>query len=474
MRFIDRTEDIQRLDSLKASGLGVVWGRRRVGKTRLLLEWSKQRGGLYTVADESAEPIQRQYFAEAVATKIPGFADVLYPDWRALLRALARELGRGSFRGPIIIDEIPYLVASCPSLASTLQTFVDHDAPSMGTSIVIAGSSQRMMHGLILDANAPLYGRARVAFELKPLMPGYVQQALSDLDAIGCVRAYAAWGGIPWYWELASPFGANLDDAVDALALDPSGPLHHEPDRLLLEEQPQASALRPLLDAIGGGCHRVSEIAGRLNLPATSLSRPLSRLLDLGLVTREQPFGDNERSGKRALYKIADPFLRLWFRVVAPRRAVLVASPSHSRRAIWKQFETALFSETWEDVCRRAVPFLDIPAGPFGPAYRFWHGNGPEWDIVASSLDGKTLLLGEVKWTEKADDKFLNGVYSQLVRKGIPNVPRAEACAIVHAVFTPLVTANSKVNRPFLVFDANAVLAPLGFVAADGRGRKRR
>lgn len=63
-----------------------------------------------------------------------------------------------------------------------------------------------------------------------------------------------------------------------------------EPTRLLLEELPPAPELKSLLDAIGSGAHRVSEIAARTGKPATSLSRPLDRLLELELIARETPF----------------------------------------------------------------------------------------------------------------------------------------------------------------------------------------
>jgi AAA+ ATPase superfamily predicted ATPase len=68
MRFVDRTEETVRLDRLAASeegSLAVVYGRRRIGKTRLLLEWSAKSGGLYSVANQSAAeippPVRRTY-----------------------------------------------------------------------------------------------------------------------------------------------------------------------------------------------------------------------------------------------------------------------------------------------------------------------------------------------------------------------------------------------------------------------------
>ena len=104
---------------------------------------------------------------------------------------------------------------------------------------------------------------------------------------------------------MAEEFGEDLTQAIDRNVLDPRGPLHLEPERLLLEETPPSMSLRPLLDVIGAGAHKLSEIASRLEQPVTSLSRSISRVVDLGLVRRDLPFGESEKSGKRALYKIA-------------------------------------------------------------------------------------------------------------------------------------------------------------------------
>jgi hypothetical protein len=33
--------------------------------------------------------------------------------------------------------------------------------------------------------------------------------------------------------------------------------------------------------------------------------------------------------------------------------------------------------------------------GPWQPPRRYWHGTEPEWDLVADSLDGERVLVGE-------------------------------------------------------------------------------
>lgn len=228
-------------------------GRRRIGKTRLLLEWSERAGGVYTVADQSAPDLQRAYFARAISQALPGFADVTYPDWERLLSRLAADAMSAGFTGPIVIDELPYLVAASPELPSILQRWIDHEAKRAKLRVALAGSSQRMMQGLVLSHAAPLYGRARVTIDLAGLSPEHIRAAFGRLTPVAVVEHWAAFGGVPRYWELAAERRGSARDRVLALALDPLGPLFAEPERLLLEESPPAVELRPVLDAIGGG-----------------------------------------------------------------------------------------------------------------------------------------------------------------------------------------------------------------------------
>jgi uncharacterized protein len=464
MFFVDRLEEMERLDRLAASedgGLAVVYGRRRIGKTRLLLQWSSRHQGLYTVADQSSAEIQRQYFSEVIAERLPGFADVEYRDWRTLLLRLGREALATGWRGPIIFDELPYLVAASPELPSVLQRWLDHEARQARLVTAVAGSSQRMMQGLVLAGNAPLYGRAREILELYPIEAVYLQEAFGTLSSTELIETYAAWGGVPRYWELAQEVKGSVRSQIELLVLDPLGPLHREPDRLLLEEIPSALDVRPILDAIGGGAHRVSEIAGRLGRPATSMSRPLDRLLGMGLVRREVPFGELEKTSRRSLYKIDDPFFRLWFRVVAPHRGQLASGTRQTRAQLLARFWGALVAQAWEDLCRQRLPRLPESSrlaalGPWGPVSRWWRGTEPEWDIVSESLDGERLLLGEAKWSARPySRKTLERAKGELSSRPAPALPDLSSYKkVVRVLFVPELEGG----MDFLELDAGETL----------------
>ena len=189
MRFIDRADEMRRLDAVlvQPGAFAAIWGRRRVGKTRLLIEWSQRHDGLYAAADPSALAVQRRYLAGAVERRFPGFADVEYPDWRSFLLRLTREADRSGWSGPFVLDELPYLIAADATLTGVLQAWVD-TVPGRPT-LVVSGSSQRMMHGAILSAGAPLYGRAREAFAVRPLRPGYLAEPFPEAEGATCLRS---------------------------------------------------------------------------------------------------------------------------------------------------------------------------------------------------------------------------------------------------------------------------------------------
>jgi AAA+ ATPase superfamily predicted ATPase len=267
-----------------------------------------------------------------------------------------------------------------------------------------------MMQGLVLDRTAPLFGRASEILKISPLPIGYLEEALGLRDPALAVETFAVWGGTPRYWELASDH-PDLATAIRSLVLSPLGVLFEEPSRLLLDDLRDTTQAASILSLIGQGCHRISEIAGRLGKPVTALSRPMQRLQDMDQVLRELPFGEEPRGGKRTLYKIADPFLRFWFRHVEPNRSRLGAGLVGAVEQDIAERLGHHIGEIWEELARVSVPHLGIGGKTWGPAGRFW-GPGTdrkplEVDVVAESLDGRSLLVGEVKWSAPRDAERL-------------------------------------------------------------------
>jgi AAA+ ATPase superfamily predicted ATPase len=201
--FLDREQETARLARLverPEGSLGVLYGRRRCGKSRLLREVLPAGRSIYYVGDEREGPLQRAALAAEIARLLPGFDQVGYPDWEALFARFWQEARSGTV---LALDELPALVASAREVPSLLQKLVDR-YPERRIHLLLAGSSQRMMQGLVLDRTAPLFGRATEILKVSPLEVGWIQSALRQKDPAQAIEAYSVWGGTPRYWELAA------------------------------------------------------------------------------------------------------------------------------------------------------------------------------------------------------------------------------------------------------------------------------
>ena len=178
--------------------------------------------------------------------------------------------------------------------AAELQQWLDHAATEARLVVALAGSSQRMVQGMVLAAEAPLYGRAPVVLELDPIDPTQLHDAFGHLAPATGSRPTPAGAGRPRHWELAvgerGPLAARVERLVGAFIL--LGPLHREPDRILIGDPGARGAARAGSDrcqgAPGGGDRRTPRAARDLALAM------LDRLIGMGLVRREVPFGESE------------------------------------------------------------------------------------------------------------------------------------------------------------------------------------
>ncbi len=434
MKFVDRIEETLRLkDALKGdkSSLIVLYGRRRFGKSTLIKRVLSDND-FYFLADRSEGQHQRVLLSKVISQVFPDFDKLIYPDWESILRAINY---RSNQRFTLCLDEFPYLVEQSPELPSVLQKLIDEK--ELKFNIIVCGSSQNMMYGLFLDSTAPLYGRADVIMRLAPIRLSYISEAL-ELNAINAIEEYAVWGGVPRYWELRE----NMQSLTEALwynVFSTNGTLYEEPIRLLQDDVKDIVKTSTIMSYIGAGANRLSEIAGRCGEPATNLSRPLKKLIDLGFLEKDVPFGVDEKTAKKSLYKIADPFMAFYYKFIVPNRSFIELGRRLPIEQMLNSHLQEYISMQWENLCRNAVTGNLIGGVIYGKAKRWWGAvlnenkktEMIEFDVIAESLDKKYLLVGECKWTNQ---KNCQSLMSELLRKA-ELLPFAKKYTIVPILF---------------------------------------
>lgn len=252
------------------------------------------------------------------------------------------------------------------------------------------------------------------------------------------LREYAIWGGVSRYWELRRDY-PDKETAIRKVLLDPQGPLIEEPQRLLRDDMRDMVQASTLLTIIGNGDNKLSEIATRAGKDSNTISEPLSKLRDLGYVSREVPFGESPKKSKKGIYHINDSLLRFHYQFIVPYRSILELG----RMDMVIQVVTAqlpqFIGQCWELLCREYVSGNIIDGIAYNVASRWWgkifppeykDGKMVELDVVAESIDKKHILVGECKWTHDEDADRLMDVLEQKA-KNLPLIKKGQEVHLV-------------------------------------------
>jgi hypothetical protein len=424
--FVGRERELallgKRLARVADSGAGTavaIRGRRQVGKSRLVQEFCDRAGVpyLFFTATKGASSV------EAVAEFLSGLRESALPrdkelvpsvgsgGWPDAFRALAAMLpDRPSI---VVLDELPWLAEQDAVFDGALQTAWDRLLAKQPVLLVLLGSDLHMMERLTAY-DRPFYGRAD-SLILGPLNPAETGDALGlgDVDALD---AHLVSGGLPGIlraWPHAMPALSFLEQEC----ADPASALFSLPESSLLAEFPAPDQARRVLEAVGGGDRAHANIAatagGRQGpLPSGSLSPLLRRLVaEKRVLAVDEPL--STRSGKPALYRVADSNLRLYLAIlraaeeqVRRGRSAAAFGLVERRWASWRgRAVEPLVRESLELAAADGVLPWDSVAAVGG----WWNRQfDPELDLVGADrapVAQRILFVGSIKWLSSPFDR---------------------------------------------------------------------
>ena len=396
--FVNRADELDRLDDLfdaDRATLGVVYGRRRLGKTRLVKKALEDHGKtvFYQARQKTAE-LQLEQFIEVAAAEFPGIEDIR-PDWERLFRYL------GDRDAIVVLDEFPYLIEQDESLPSVLQALFDHAFDASSPTFVLVGSSISMMEEATLLGDSPLYGRTALKLDIRPLSFGAATEFLpTDISADEAVRAWSVFGGVPYYLEELNedrPLGEN----IQRLILTRHGSLRNEPEYVLRMELTEPTRYFSILEAIAGGATSRNEIAGATGIEYNQLSTYLDRLSRLRLIERHVPVTEKLERSKRSRYRLRDPLFRFWFRFLYGSTDRYDQFGENAYDRLIKPELADFVAPAFEELCCRALwglydetPIIDVGQ---------WWYQDHEIDVVGLT-NAETLVVGECKYRSARTD----------------------------------------------------------------------
>lgn len=402
--FIGRAKELQVLQreyDRQGASLVIVYGRRRLGKTTLCEHFAKDYLSLYFLATEENETENRKAFQRRLAsfTGSELLASANVPDWDTLFRVFAAH--RPEERKILILDEFQYLGKANAAFPSIFQRIYDEILSNNNIMVILCGSLVRMMECQTLSYSSPLYSRRTAQIRLSQIPLSDYAQFYPDLSPSRLLPFYAVTGGVPKYAELFQP-EAPLEDMIANHILDRSSFLYEEPTFLLQGEVSEIGSYFALLKTIAAGQQRLGNIAARLEVPQSHLTRYLHTLAELDLISRIVPVTERTpKKSKRGLYRLTDNYLRFWFRFVYPyrdslERGHLEAAAEMLRRS----FVSGHLAYVYEDLCRDYIWTLSSQqAWPFPlQSVGKWWSAAEEIDIVGLHPEEPAIIFGECKY----------------------------------------------------------------------------
>ncbi|PWG61868.1 ATP-binding protein [Bifidobacterium callitrichidarum] len=412
--FVGREHELETLRDLYARDrfdMVVVYGRRRVGKTSLIDEFTRDRKTLYFTALQQSSLLNLRGFSDA-AYRFFGMPEGMpaFSSWQAAFSFVAEQARRNP-REPwvLVFDEFPYAAMSEPSLPSVLQIAIDHGFKDTCATMILSGSNEGFMESRVLGSKSPLYGRRTAQIHLQPFDYLDAARFLPAASPEDLVRYYATFGGTPYYLALLDS-SATYEDNVRALMYDKLGLLYEEPMMLLRQELREPGQYYSVLQAIASGSATPKSIAEHAGVETNAVGGYLRTLEGLNLVRKQVPFGDDPAKSRKGMYLVDDPFFAYWFRFVGRNTDAIERSTETGRAVADRVTASPAFAtylgQRFESVClqwltrangRGLLPFL---ATRFGK----WWGTDPrareqtDIDVIAADPETRSILLGECKW----------------------------------------------------------------------------
>ena len=415
MEFVGRQRELKTLESFYHSsnaGLLILYGRRRIGKTRLIttfLEQHQDTPTFYWVATTHGEAYQLRDFSQAILHHDPRLAgppteEFTFSSWEQALHHLADVVALSQTPQLIVLDEFTYLLRNEPAISSIFQKVWDHRLSQIPQlKLILTGSLIGMMAREVIAYQAPLYGRATAQIRLRPLPFSALQELFPKRRADERVAIYGVTGGVPAYLEIFT----RTKEFVSALrdhCLVPGSMMMSDPAVILYEQLQEPQTYESVLSAVASGFHQWSDIARMAGVSDTTLGHYLKVLQELEFIERREPVLATAKS-KSGRYFVQDHFLRFYYRFVVPQIGPIERGYQEAAaKKIYAELRPFLGESVFEELCREWVwaaamaGQLDFVPEVVGSYWRTYRGQGVQLDVVAAAPREKRLLIGEAKW----------------------------------------------------------------------------
>lgn len=406
MKFYNRTNElaelqrIQKLSFNDHSRLTVVTGRRRIGKTSLIMRAVESRTTVYLFVGRKNEATLCSEFIPVISQSLQIYVPEGIRTFRSLFQFMMEQAIDNAFN--LVIDEFQEFSNINESVYSDMQNIWDQYRRKSRMNLIVSGSIYSLMQKIFQNSKEPLFGRADNIIKLSAFDLSTLKEIMRDYRPVynndDLLALYSFTGGVPKYVELFCDNDSLSVDEMIAFMIRENSPFVDEGKNMLIEEFGKNYATYfSILSSISGGINTQSGIETALG--EKSIGGQIKRLIeDYSIIARQRPILAKEGT-QTIRYEITDHFIRFWFNYFDRHRSLIEIKnfvglqsivkadyPTYSGRLLEAYFKQQ-FAESFQ---YRAIGSWWEP-----------RDSQNEIDIVALKLEKNHATVAEVKRQKK-------------------------------------------------------------------------
>ena len=399
MRFYNRETETAKLREIRTlsyedhSRLTVLTGRRRIGKTSLILRAMEDEPLVYLFVGRKNEASLCAGYCKEIAAKLGLFV----PPMTSFQDVFTFLMQQGeSRRFTLVVDEFQEFFNINPSVYSDVQNIWDQYRLKTHVNFIVSGSIYSLMVKIFQNYHEPLFGRADIIMKLTPFALPVLKQILAEhvpgYTNDDLLALYTVTGGIPKYIAQLVEAGAVTREGMIGQVTQPDSPFLGEGRELLVSEfGREHGTYFAILQLIAAGKNTQAEID---SIVGKNTGAYLSNLeSEYSLVSRIRPMFASPQS-RKTRWAIHDNYLRWWFHFIYPRQALVEMGRMdllrESIEAGYEQYSGLVLEKYFREKVMAQGRFTDVGG--------FWDSKGEnEIDLIALNDLDKTALVAEVK-----------------------------------------------------------------------------
>jgi len=399
MKFFGRKKEIEELQEIRKTSIQtarftIVTGRRRSGKTSLLLKaYEGLEDVLYLFVARKSEMELCKDFVEEITEKlrIPILGEATrFSDIFKYLMEISK-----SRPLTIIIDEFQDFKRVNPSIFSDMQKIWDLNKQEAHANLIVCGSVYSLMNIIFKNNKQPLYGRQTGEIKVAAFPPSDIKEILSTYNpnytSEDLLALYSYTGGVAEYVEMMMDANAITKEQMTEKFVAKNSYFIYEGKNMLIEEFGKDYARYfDVLQLIASGCTTRAELE---TIMKVELSGYLTKLEnDYCLISRYVPMF--QKTNRNIRYQIEDNFLRIWFRYIYKYGYMLEAGANKKLKMLMDRDYTTYTGRVLERYFKAAM----IESEEYTHIASWWDRKGEnEIDIIAADELEQKVTFYEVK-----------------------------------------------------------------------------